>query len=326
MKTSQILITVAAFFAGALAIAGIGQLNSKEDSALADTRAELAEVQAELARLRAISDRPLSGIPEDKPLVEEEVITTDAVEEEVVVQNEEPSEPEEPDPAAAIAKLFNSKEARAAIKQFSSGMASRGEQWIDRGIAEYTDKLGLSEAQVASLKTRLSAQMNEQMEEFNKKLDNEDMSMQEIMMQQREVMMGQEDVMAEILKEELTPEQYEDFEREQLVEKTERVQRDSDRELARLDRDLDLTEAQEDQVFGILVQTNSDYDESMGIEGADANVTVDDGVSKEEAIRSVLDDEQAAKYDASNQQREERRRAWGGFGGNGGGGFRGFGR
>ena len=126
--------------------------------------------------------------------------------------------------------------------------------------------------------------------------------------------------MADILKEELTPEQYEDFEREQLVEKTERVQRDSDRELSRLDRELDLTESQEDQVFGILVQTNSDYDASMAIEGADATVSVNEGTAKEDAIRSVLDAEQAAKFDKSNEERAARRQRWGG------GGFGGFGR
>ena len=173
----------------------------------------------------------------------------------------------------------------------------------------------MSDVQVASLKKRLSAQMKEQTDVFNAKLDNENMSMQEIMAEQREVMMGQEDVMAEILKEELNEEQFAEFEREQLVEKTERVQKDADRELTRLDSDLELTESQEDQVFGILVQTNSDYDESMGIEGADVNVSVGEDQAKEDAIRSVLDPTQTEKYNKSLEERQSRRRGWGGFGG-----------
>ncbi|MGI9241693.1 MAG: hypothetical protein ACR2RV_12905 [Verrucomicrobiales bacterium] len=187
-------------------------------------------------------------------------------------------------------------------------------------MSEYTEKLGLSDEQVARLKARLTTQMKEQTDAFNAKLDDEDLSMQEIMEGQRDVMRGQEDVMAEILKEELDEDQFAEFEREQLVEKTQRVQRDSDRELSRLDSTLELTESQEDQVFGILVQTNSDYDGSMQIEGAETVAVVGEDTVKEDAIRSVLDAEQTEKYNADIEQRQNQRR--GPFGG----GFRGFGR
>ncbi len=57
---------------------------------------------------------------------------------------------------------------------------------------------------------------------------------------------------------------------------------------------------------------------SMAIEGADASVTVGEDQAKDEAIRSVLDAEQAVKYDKSQEQRQNRRGGWGGWGGGGG--------
>jgi hypothetical protein len=206
------------------------------------------------------------------------------------------------------------------MKKMSEGFAERGEQWVERGISEYTEKLNLSDAQVAQLKVRLGDQMKEQTAAFNAKLDDENLSMQEIMQEQREVMNGQEDVMAEILKEELDEDQFADFERGQLEEKTQRVQRDSERSLERLDKDLDLTDSQEDQVFGILVQKNSDYDQSMALEGVDGASTIADDLSQEDAIREVLDPGQTEKYDKSLEQPQRRR------GNPFGGGFGGFGR
>ena len=65
-----------------------------------------------------------------------------------------------------------------------------------------------------------------------------------------------------LLKEELNDEQYAKYERNQLVEKTENIQKRANWELERMDS-LGLSEEQEDQVFGILVQKSSEYDEDM---------------------------------------------------------------
>ena len=74
-----------------------------------------------------------------------------------------------------------------------------------------------------------------------------------------------------------------------------------------------MTEEQEDQVFGILVQKSSEYDESMAIEGISATLPESanaEDISKEDAIRSVLNVEQTEKY---NERLEN-----GGFGRRGG--------
>jgi len=321
MKSSQVVTLVIAFVLGAALVFGINSMGKSDDG---DLQVQLSESQAEVNRLKALlnskKDSKLSAIPM-------ELTTTDLQPKTIVEKEEEPEESEGgeevADIATAISEFANSKQGRNIMKMMSSRFSQQGEAMIERGIAEYTEKLDLSDAQVASLKERLSGNMKEQMDAFNAKLDNESLSMQEIMQEQGEIMRGQEDMMAGILKEELTPEQFEQYEYEQVVEKTERVQRDSDRELSRLDRDLDLTQEQEDQVFGILVQTNSDYDESMGIEGVGNATPLAEGTEKDDAIRAVLTPEQAETY-TENQERRSQRNPWGGGGGRGG--FGGFGR
>ena len=82
------------------------------------------------------------------------------------------------------------------------------------------------------------------------------------------------------------------------LEKTEGIQRRANWELERMDS-LDLSEEQEDQIFGILVQKSSQFDEAMEIEGISAELPEaarSDDVSKEDAIRSILNPDQLEKY------------------------------
>ncbi|MFP6873785.1 MAG: hypothetical protein VCA55_09780, partial [Verrucomicrobiales bacterium] len=105
----------------------------------------------------------------------------------------------------------------------------------------------------------------------------------------------------------------------------ERVQGRANWELGRLDQALELSEAQEDQVFGILVRQSDDYDESMAIEGIETDLpaaALADDVTKEDAIRSVLTPEQTETY---NSKVEDGGFGRGGRGGRGNWG-RGFGR
>ena len=327
MKTSQILLLVVAFVLGGALVFGISKIGGGESDGNGGLQAKLDAANQQIARLQVA----LNSKKEEPKLsaLASEVTNTD-LKPEVVAEKgeeEESGEGEVADIATAISDFANSKQGRNIMKMMSQRFSSQMEVGIEREISKYTEKLNLSDTQVASLKERFSANMKEQMEQFNTKLDNENLSMQEIMEEQGEVMRGQEDVMEGILREELSEEQFALFEHEQLVEKTERVQRDSDRELSRLDRELDLTPEQEDQVFGILVQTNSDYDESMGIQGAGDAAPLDEGVERDDAIRAVLTPEQAETYNENQERRQ--RNPWagrGGFGGGGRGGFGGFGR
>jgi hypothetical protein len=169
------------------------------------------------------------------------------------------------------------------------------------------------------------AMMKKNTEKFQAALDDGSRPMQEIMESQGDFWRNNNTEIEAMLQDELTEDQYAQFERDQLQEKTERVQRSADSELARMDEALELSEAQEDQVFDILVRESPEYDSAMAIEGAETSLpeaATAEGVSKDDAIRSVLSPEQTETYNARAESGgfSRRRGPWGGGGG------RGFGR
>jgi hypothetical protein len=232
-------------------------------------------------------------------------------------EDEEPAGPEE-----AFAQLLNSPEARKLMKGFAGAMSQGADRMIASEIEKQKENLGLSDSQTESIKGKMVSMVKEETKRFQSQLDDENRSFGEIMESQGEFWSQNEPKINEIMKAELSDDQYATYEREQLVEKTERVQRQATSELDRINKTLELSEEQEDQVFGILVQKSSEYDASMAIEGIEASLPESanaEDITKEDAIRSVLNDGQTEKY---NERLEKggfgRRGPWGrgrGFGG-----------
>ena len=230
--------------------------------------------------------------------------------------NENPEDPEDEEPEGpeeAFAQLLNSPEARKLMKGFAGAMSRGADRMISSEVEKQKEKLGLSDDQAESIQGKLVSMVQDETKRFQSQLDDENRSFGEIMESQGEFWSQNEPKIDEIMKAELNDDQYALYEREQLVEKTNRVQRQATSELDRLNRTLELTEEQEDQVFGILVQKSSEYDESMAIEGISATLPESanaEDISKEDAIRSVLNADQTEKY---NERLEN-----GGFGRRGG--------
>lgn len=227
--------------------------------------------------------------------------------------NEDPEDEEPEGPEEAFAQLLNSPEARKLMKGFAGAMSRGADRMISSEVEKQKEKLGLSDDQAESIQGKLVSMVQDETKRFQSQLDDENRSFGEIMESQGEFWSQNEPKIDEIMKAELNDDQYALYEREQLVEKTTRVQRQATSELDRLNRTLELTEEQEDQVFGILVQKSSEYDESMAIEGISATLPESanaEDISKEDAIRSVLNADQTEKY---NERLEN-----GGFGRRGG--------
>ena len=227
--------------------------------------------------------------------------------------NEDPEDEEPEGPEEAFAQLLNSPEARKLMKGFAGAMSRGADRMISSEVEKQKEKLGLSDDQAESIQGKLVSMVQDETKRFQSQLDDENRSFGEIMESQGEFWSQNEPKIDEIMKAELNDDQYALYEREQLVEKTNRVQRQATSELDRLNRTLELTEEQEDQVFGILVQKSSEYDESMAIEGISATLPESanaEDISKEDAIRSVLNADQTEKY---NERLEN-----GGFGRRGG--------
>ncbi len=309
MKSSQITLLILAFALGAGVMAAINLGGGDEGDlerrlAAAEERNKTLEAQVSSAQPPAEPE----PAPEPKPTLS--ALPAPAGEGDADDGAEE-------SPEERIAKLFNSPEARSLMKGFAGAMSGRADQWIGREIGKYKEKLGLTDAQAASIKGRMLAMVEENTRKFQSDLDDNSRPMQEIMEAQGQFWRQNEDAIEAMLKEELTDDQFVQFERQQLEEKTKSVQWQADRELRRIDDALELSEAQEDQVFNILVRESPDYDPAMAIEGADtalpAAATAED-VTKEDAIRSVLTPDQTETY---NSRLEDggfgrRRGPWGG--------------
>ena len=318
MKSTQWLFTILAFALGAGLVAALKPSGDKDSKELAEKLAasEKRNSDLEAKSLSAVPKAPAAAAEDDSTREPKDLLSA------VTKGGEDGGEPEQLSPEEQIAKLFNSPEARNLIKGFAGAMSGRADQWIGGEVDKYKEKLDLTDAQSESITKRMVAMVQENTEKFQAELDDGSRSMQEIMESQGDFWRQNEDNIEVMLKEELNEEQFGQFKTEQLVERTGRVQRSADRELAAIDSKLELDDTQEDQVFDILVRTSPEYDEAMAIEGIEADIpaaALAEDTSKEDAIRAVLDPEQLETYDATLEDggfNQRRRGPWGagGFG------------
>jgi hypothetical protein len=312
MKTPQILLIVLAFALGLGVMAAIKRTSDVDQAALENqgnntpvkTRSE-APAPTPAANTQKPADK-LSALPNPSTNTGDNDVQDGDI-----------------NPEDAIAEIFNSPQARSLMKQFAGAMTKGADRWIDGAVNEYKDKLNLTDAQAGSIKARMASLMEESSKKFQGELEDDSRSVQEIMESQGDFWRNNEGEIETILKDELDADQFAQFERQQLEEDTEGVQRRANWELGQLDQALELTDSQEDQVFGILVRQSDDYDEAMAIEGIETDLpaaAIADDVTKEDAIRSVLTPGQTETYNAKVED--------GGFsrGGRGRWGRGGFGR
>jgi hypothetical protein len=304
MKTTQLIMFMAlSFVLGLGVMALLGPDQKSQNATSSNQSSSKIENKDKKTGSNSSTSNLISNVP-SKPKNTPFKINEDLEDPE----DEEPAGPEE-----AFAQLLNSPEARKLMKGFAGAMSRGADRMIASEVEKQKEKLGLSDDQVESIQGKLVSMVQDETKRFQSQLDDENRSFGEIMESQGEFWSQNEPKMDEIMKAELNDDQYALYEREQLVEKTTRVQRQATSELDRLNRTLELTEEQEDQVFGILVQKSSEYDESMAIEGISATLPESanaEDISKEDAIRSVLNVEQTEKY---NERLEN-----GGFGRRGG--------
>ena len=304
MKTTQLIMFMALSFVLGLGVMALLRTDKESQKATSSNQSSSEiENNGKKTGSNSSTSNLISNVP-SKPKNTPFKINEDLEDPE----DEEPEGPEE-----AFAQLLNSPEARKLMKGFAGAMSRGADRMISSEVEKQKEKLGLSDDQAESIQGKLVSMVQDETKRFQSQLDDENRSFGEIMESQGEFWSQNEPKIDEIMKAELNDDQYALYEREQLVEKTNRVQRQATSELDRLNRTLELTEEQEDQVFGILVQKSSEYDESMAIEGISATLPESanaEDISKEDAIRSVLNADQTEKY---NERLEN-----GGFGRRGG--------
>jgi hypothetical protein len=288
MKFSQLAIFMGLSFALGIGVMSVFQSNEKSSNKTVPKPSQNLNERKE-----AIGENNISTSLNTKNSIPSKPKTPKINQLETEVESDEPAGPEE-----AFTKLLNSPEARSLMKGFAGAMSRGADRMIAAEMESQKEKLGLSDEQVGSIKGKMVSMIEEETKKFQSELDDDSKSFGEIMKSQGEFWEKNEPQINALLKEELNDEQYAKYERNQLVEKTEGIQKRANWELERMDS-LGLSEEQEDQVFGILVQKSSQFDESMEIEGISSELPENarsNDVSKEDAIRSILNTEQLEKY------------------------------
>ena len=183
------------------------------------------------------------------------------------------------------------------------------QDWADNMTGEWTRKYNLNSAEQEQLRAWFLQKNKEKAAAFSEVV-NSDTSGFVDFAQATEYdwrdTQGIEDVMGNILEgDELT-----DFNEQRAKEGAERVQQEANRGLARLDQMVDLDEAQEDQVFGILTRGADGYQEdAFDYEGMGADQSALDRRARDEAIRSVLRPEQQLQFDERHAERRAKAEA-----------------
>lgn len=95
------------------------------------------------------------------------------------------------------------------------------------------------------------------------------------------------------------------FKTERLNDKAQRVQSEADAKVQRINSIVPLSEAQRDQVFGIMARNSRDYDPAMAFDGATGQINAVPAGDKNAAILSVLTPDQRVAYEAERNRRRE---------------------
>ncbi|WP_035615129.1 hypothetical protein [Haloferula sp. BvORR071] len=95
------------------------------------------------------------------------------------------------------------------------------------------------------------------------------------------------------------------FEDERIAEKSQRVQSEADMRVSRIDNIVKLDAKQRDQMFGVMARNSRDYDPAMQIDGATGDIGALPGGSREQAMQSILREDQRQAWEAEKQRRRD---------------------
>lgn len=94
-----------------------------------------------------------------------------------------------------------------------------------------------------------------------------------------------------------------EFKAERLEGRVNSVQHEANRRLHRLDENVDLDEAQLDEMFAVMARGSESYESGMDFDGMGADTGRLEGAERDAAIRQVLRPDQMASYEAYQAER-----------------------
>ena len=174
---------------------------------------------------------------------------------------------------------------------------------IDSLSGELARKYHLTPDQQAAMKVWYSKRSEEEAKKFTN-LVNDDKSRLVDMIRMSQDTRPDEGIDA-FMETVLTGEKLATFKAERLNDKAQRVQNEADAKVQRLNSIVPLSDAQRDQVFGIMARNSRDYDPAMALEGTAGQINAAPAGDKNAAILSVLTPDQRVAYEAERSRRRE---------------------
>ncbi|MFM7183070.1 MAG: hypothetical protein ACKO2G_16625 [Verrucomicrobiales bacterium] len=217
------------------------------------------------------------------------------------------------DPQAAMAKDMQGllQDSRPLLNRLAPMFRQGMMRGIDRQVEDLAGELGLNDAQKEELRTKLAALGDEEMKKFNDRLADPTMTPEKLFQEGGRGGPFSPDGMNATLKETLTPEQYEKYDKKQTADRVQRLERQANSQTDRLGRRLNLSEEQKDKVFGIMVKSS---DPNLEVEtGTGAEAPSAAQADRDAAIKAVLTPEQRAIYEEDAKNEQARRDRWRGM-------------
>ena len=153
-----------------------------------------------------------------------------------------------------------------------------------------------------SLKTWLENKAEENSRKFTAVLNSDDTGLEDMIRASQEL--SRVDGLDEFMERNLQGQALEQYREDRMLERVESVQREADRNVARLDQIVVLDDTQKDEIFVIMARGADDFDPSMQFEGLTGEVDpLVSSQSREDAIQSVLRPEQLAAYQEYRRER-----------------------
>ncbi len=176
------------------------------------------------------------------------------------------------------------------------------EDWADQMTGEWGRKYDLSASEQQRLKAWFQERSRERGEELERVIGSDDSGFVDFIKVTEYDWRDAEGVDS-VMEGFLEGEELAQFRGERLQERVESVQGVANRNLSRLNDIVELDDAQQDEVFGILARGSEDYQEGMDFDGRGGDNSVLDRRARDAAIRSVLRPDQVQQFDAHQEER-----------------------
>ncbi len=174
---------------------------------------------------------------------------------------------------------------------------------IDSMTGELARKYNLTEQQQTALKVWFDGRAQEEAKRWTDLLGRDDTGLEQMMRAARDV--RPDEGLDKFMEGVLSGDKLTAFKTERMTERAERLQRETDMKVQRLDSLVKLDDGQRDKVFAVMARNSRDYDPSMALEGTTGELSATPVGNKQAAMLAILTPDQRATYDGERQRRRE---------------------